>query len=82
MRLDHICKRGDTYVRTLLIHGVRSVLSHTKQPGHWLEGIKNPRPANVVIVAKAAKTARTIWAVTAKQQDYQCEHQSVRPQAA
>ena len=82
VRLGGISKRGDTYLRTLLIHGARSVLSHSKEPGPWLEAIKSRRPANVVIVAQAAKTARTIWAVTAKQQDYQRGHQSVRPQAA
>ena len=81
VRLGRISKRGDTYLRTLLIHGARSVLSHAKQPGAWLEGIKSRRPANVVIVAQAAKTARTIWAVTARQQDYQRGHQSLRPQA-
>ena len=82
VRLGPISKRGDTYLRTLLIHGARSVLSRSKEPGPWLEGIKSRRPANVVIVAQAAKTARTIWAVTAKQQDYQRGHQSIRPQAA
>lgn len=82
VRLGPISRRGDTYLRTLLIHGARSVLSHAKQPGPWLEGIKGRRPANVVIVAQAAKTARTIWAVTAKQQDYQRGHQSLGPQAA
>ena len=80
--LGPISKRGDMYLRTLLIHGARSVLCHAKEPGPWLEGLKSRRPANVVIVAQAAKTARTIWAVTAKQQDYQRGHQSVRPQAA
>lgn len=82
VRLGGISKRGDTYMRTLLIHGARSVLSHAKEPGAWLEGIKSRRPANVVIVAQAAKMARTIWAVTAKQQVYQRGFQSVRPQAA
>ena len=82
VRLGGISKRGDTYLRTLLIHGARSVLAHAKEPGPWLEQIKQRRPANVVIVAQAAKTARTIWAVTARQQDYQRGHQSVRPQAA
>ena len=82
VRLGSISKRGDTYLRTLLIHGARSVLAHAKQPGAWLEGIKGRRPANVVIVAQAAKTARTIWAVTARQQDYQRGHMSVRPQPA
>ena len=82
VRLGSISKRGDTYLRTLLIHGARSVLAHAKQPGAWLEGIKARRPANVVIVAQAAKTARTIWAVTARQQDYQRGHVSIRPQPA
>lgn len=82
VRLGAISKRGDTYLRTLLIHGARSVLAHAKEPGPWLEKIKQRRPANVVIVAQAAKMARTIWAVTAKQQDFQRGFQSVRPQAA
>ena len=82
VQLLGISKRGDSYLRTLLIHGARSVLMHSKQPGAWLEQIKARRPANVVIVAQAAKMARTIWAVTAKQEDYQRGFQSVRPQAA
>ena len=47
-----------------------------------LEQLKGRRPANVVIVAQAAKMARTIWAVTARQQDYQRGYQSIRRQAA
>ena len=82
VRLGGISKRGDTYLRTLLIHGARSVLTHAKEPGPWLEQIKQRRPANVVVVAQAAKMARTIRAVTAKNQDYQKGFQSVRPQAA
>lgn len=82
VRLQGISKRGDTYLRTLLIHGARSVLSHAKEPGPWLQQLQQRRPANVVIVAQAAKTARTIWAVTAKNQDYQRSFKSVRPQAA
>ena len=81
VRLGAISKRGDTYLRTLLIHGARSVLTHAKEPGAWLEQIKQRRPANVVIVAQAAKMARTIWAVTAKEQSYQRGFQSVRPHA-
>jgi transposase len=83
VRLGGISKRGDTYLRTLLIHGARSVLAHAKEePGPWLQQIKARRPANVVIVAQAAKMARTIWAVTAKEQDYQRGFKSVRPLAA
>ncbi len=82
VRLGGISKRGDTYLRTLLIHGARSVLAHAKEPGAWLEGLKARRPANVVIVAQAAKMARTIWAVTAKEQAYQRSFKSVRPMSA
>ena len=82
VRLGGISKRGDSYLRTLLIHGARSVTTHAKEPGPWLEGVKSRRHVNVAIVAQAAKMARTIWAVTAKQQSYQKGFQSVRPQAA
>lgn len=82
VKLLGISKRGDNYLRTLLIHGARSVLTHAKQPGPWLEELKARRPTNVVIVAQAAKMARTIWAVTAKGQDFQRGYRSVRPQAA
>ncbi len=61
VRLGGISRRGDTYLRTLLIHGARSVLTHAKEPSPWLAQIKARRPANVVIVAQAAKMARTIW---------------------
>ncbi len=80
--LGHISKRGDTYLRTLLIHGARSVVTNAKEPGPWLEQLKARRAVNVVIVAQAAKMARTIWALTAKKQDYQQGFKSVRPFAA
>ena len=82
VRLGAISKRGDTYLRTLLIHGARSVIAHAKEPGPWLQGIKARRPSNVVFVAQAAKMARTIWAITAKAQDYDKGVKSIRPQAA
>ena len=82
VRLGAISKRGDTYLRTMLIHGARSVIAHAKEPGPWLQGIKARRPSNVVFVAQAAKMARTIWAITAKAQDYDKGFKSTRPQAA
>lgn len=82
VKLLGISKRGDTYLRTLLIHGARSVLTHAKEPGPWLEQLKARRPDNVVVVAQAAKMARTIWAVTARQQEFQRGYQSTRAQAA
>jgi len=74
-----ISKRGDTYLRTLLIHGARSVLHHAKQPGEWIGQISKRRPPNVVIVALANKMARTIWAILAHDRPYQKDYVSVKP---
>jgi transposase len=79
VNLHGISKRGDTYLRTLLIHGARSVLTHTKEPGPWVEQIKKRRHPNVVIVALANKMARTIWAVLAHDRQYQKDYVSVKP---
>lgn len=57
-----ISKLGDMYLRTLLIHGARSVLTCGKGLDPWLAQMKLRRPLNVVIVALANKMARTIWA--------------------
>jgi transposase len=79
VRLLRISKRGDTYLRTLLIHGARTVLTHTKEPGKWLQELGKRRPPNVVTVALANKMARTIWALLAHGREYDKEHVSVRP---
>ena len=79
VRLLGISKRGDTYVRTLLIHGARAVLSHAKDPSEWVEQIRTRRPANVVTVALANKMARTIWALLAHDRQYQKGFISVKP---
>jgi transposase len=81
-RLLGISKRGDIYLRTLLIHGARAVLMHAKAPSGWLQEIGKRRPPNVVTVALANKMARTIWAVLAHARAYDKEHVSMRPQAA
>lgn len=79
IRLLGISKRGDTYLRTLLIHGARAVLMHTKEPSQWLQDIGKRRPPNVVTVALANKIARTIWALLAHERSYEKGHISVRP---
>ena len=79
VNLHGISKRGDTYLRTLLIHGARSVLTRAKEPGPWGEQISKRRPRNVVIVALANKMARTIWAVLAHERTYQKDYVSVKP---
>ena len=71
IRLMGISKRGDTYLRTLLIHGARSVLTHAKDPGPWAEHLRQRRPLNVAVVALANKMARTIWALLAHERTYQ-----------
>jgi transposase len=78
IRLQGISKRGDTYLRTLLVHGARSIIYRARQPGQWVEQIKQRRPLNVVIVALANKLARIIWAVLAHEQPYRADHACAR----
>lgn len=79
VRLLSISKRGDTYLRTLLIHGARAVLTHAKEPGAWVREISQRRPPNVVTVALANKMARTIWALLAYDRPYQRDYVSIKP---
>ena len=71
VRLLGISKRGDTYLRTLLIHGARSVLTNAKSPPEWAVRLAARRPFNVVTVALTNKAARTIWALLAHGRVYQ-----------
>lgn len=63
-RLKGISKRGDTYLRTLLIHGARSVLRYavgkTDARSHWLRQLIERRGYNRAAVALANKNARVI----------------------
>lgn len=74
-----ISKRGDPYLRTLLIHGARSVMYHAKAPTPWQTEMQARRPANVAAVAVAHKMARTAWAILAHGQAYQKDYVSVKP---
>ncbi len=66
-----ISKRGDRYLRTLLIHGARAVLTHAKVPPDWALRLAERRPLNVAVAALANKMARTIWALLAHDRVYQ-----------
>jgi transposase len=79
IKLLGISKRGDTYLRTLLIHGARAVLTHAKQPSQWIKELGQRRPPNVVVVALANKMARTIWALLAHNRPYQGDWVSIKP---
>ena len=67
-------KRGNCYLRTLLIHGARAVLRvvdrKTDTRSRWLQGVKARRGMNCASVAQANKTARVAWALLAKGDRY------------
>lgn len=66
-KLGGITKKGDRYLRKLLVHGARTILlMSSKGKGKhrtWIESLRERRPENVVAVAMAAKQARMAWAV-------------------
>jgi len=66
-RLLGITKRGDSYLRKLLVHGARAVIRHAKGRddglSEWLQALSARKHANVVAVALANKTARVAWSV-------------------
>jgi len=76
-RLGAISKRGDTYLRMLLIHGARAVLwgTHRKGPHErirtWAANVERQRGHNKAAVALANKMARLVWAVWKKDEDFQ-----------
>ena len=69
-----ISKRGDTYLRTLLIHGARAVLQSVKRKqdalSGWASRLLARRNNNIAAVALANKNARIVWALLAKDQEY------------
>ncbi|MCF6759178.1 IS110 family transposase, partial [Pseudomonas balearica] len=67
-----LSKRGDTYLRTLLMHGARSILNRGHR-SEWVERLLTRRPYNVAVAAVANKLARTLWAVLAKGSTYRAE---------
>jgi transposase len=70
-----ISKRGNRYLRTLLIHGARSVLKHcagkSDQLSTWLQALIARRGFNKAAVALANKNARILWAMASRGQEYQ-----------
>jgi len=76
-RLLGISKRGDSYLRTLLIHGARSALKTAKgkddRLSQWVTRLAEKRHQNVAAVALANKTARIAWAMMKHGTEYQPE---------
>jgi transposase len=74
-RLGRISKRGDGYIRRLLILGATSVLAHVRKKGGtgsaWVTGLLQRRPPKVAAVALANKMARIAWVVMTRGQEYE-----------
>jgi transposase len=77
VKLGPIAKRGDPYLRTLLIHGARAVAFTAKNKGPWIESLLERRPNNVAVVALANKIARTAWAIIAHERQYYRSYKSM-----
>lgn len=73
-----ISKRGDTYLRTLMIHGARSAVrvavNKSTPTDRWTTGMLERRHMNVAAVARANKNARIVWALLANGRDYDADY--------
>lgn len=73
-RLGQITRRGDRYLRTLLVNGARALLRYVGRKNDiksiWAARVMQRRHVNVAAVALAAKQARIIWAMLAKGTTY------------
>lgn len=78
VRLGAISKRGDVYLRRLLIHGARTVVRWQRpetRPGTpWIKKLSKTKHANVVATALANKNARIAWAVLTRKEVYAAPH--------
>jgi transposase len=76
-----ISKRGDSYLRRLLIHGARAVVrveqKRVEPTGSWLDRLLHRRNTNVAVVALANKNARIAWALLTHDRQFQADYRSV-----
>ena len=74
LQLGRISKMGDRYLRKLLVVGATSLVRRARTSAaataSWIRALLERRPARVVTVAMANKTARIAWAVLARGQAY------------
>ena len=75
--LGGISKRGDRYLRALLVHGARAALrvapKREDRRSRWAVSVHGRRGANIAAVALANKTARTAWALLTREQSYHAQ---------
>jgi transposase len=71
-------KRGDSYLRTLLIHGARSAILAAKNKVDntqgWLTDLLKRRHPNIAAVALANKNVRTVWAILAHGREFKADY--------
>ena len=76
-RLGRTSKRGDKYIRSLLIAGAVAVLRHARnrptRDGEWVRAMLARKPTKVAAVALANKTARIVWAVMMRGDGYRAK---------
>ena len=84
--LGGITKRGDTYLRTLLIQGAKSAVmtAHRRQDkiSSWVVALRERSGWQKAVVALANKNARILWAVMTRGDAFDPNHLSVKPTAA
>lgn len=82
-KLLGISKRGDTYLRTLLIHGGRTVVrvahKYQDRKNRWISELEQRRGKNISAVAVANKNARIAWALLTKKTSYQAKDPVAQP---
>jgi transposase len=73
-----ITKRGDSYLRTLLVHGARSAILAAQRrkegPPSWMSRLLERKHPNVACVALANRNARIVWALLAHKRDYEAQY--------
>lgn len=73
-RLGGISKKGDSYLRMLVIHGARAALNackcKTDRRSEWVNQLQARRNTNIATVALANKNARIIWAILSRGESY------------
>ena len=81
IRLGRITKRGDSYLRTCLVHGARAVVANlrdkTDRVSCWVRDLIARRGYLRAVVALAARNARLIWTLLVKQEGYRAMTVSV-----
>jgi transposase len=73
-RLGRVSKMGNGYLRSLIVVGATAMIRYAREKGavsaRWINALLEKKPARLVSVAVANKTARIAWALLAKKEDY------------